>query len=237
MTERLSRLWRQPSAVLLAVQLSGVLLYPFMDESPIGRATLSLFALVVLFLAVRAVRTTPALTRIAVVLGVPIVVLTILEVVDPFNAQVVLWSSAQDRMSAGSVRERARRALVTLDDQEKAKEKSEETEKLAADKAAAAEQVEAEKPKAEPIPARITVDIVKQVLTPARAELQECIKSAKPELFQARLVLVVEDGELLLLSVVPDSLQSCIEPIVRKQKFPRTQSSKRESISYTIKRN
>ena len=93
MTGWLPRLWQQPSAVLLAVQLIGVLLYPFMDESPIGRAALSLFALVVLILAVRAVRATPALLWIAVLLGVPIVVLTILEVVDPLNSQVILWSS------------------------------------------------------------------------------------------------------------------------------------------------
>ena len=93
MTSSMTRIWRQPSAVLLAVQLIGVLLYPFMDESPIGRAALSTFALVVLFLAVRAVRATPALTWIAVLLGVPIIVLTILEVADPLNAQVILWSS------------------------------------------------------------------------------------------------------------------------------------------------
>jgi hypothetical protein len=93
MTGWLRRIWRQPSAVLLAVQLIGVLVYPFMDESPVGRAALSLFALVVLFIAVRAVRTTPALTWIAVLLGVPIVILTILEVVDPLNTQVILWSS------------------------------------------------------------------------------------------------------------------------------------------------
>ena len=80
-------------AVLLAFQLIGVLVYPFMDESPIGRAALSSFGLVVLFLAVRAVRATPALLWVAVLLGLPIVVLTIAEVVDPLNAQVVLWSS------------------------------------------------------------------------------------------------------------------------------------------------
>jgi hypothetical protein len=93
MTGWLPRLWQQPSAVLLAVQLVGVLLYPFMDESAIGRAALSSFALVVLFLAVRAVQATPALVWVAVVLGVPIVVLTVLEVVDPLNAEVILWSS------------------------------------------------------------------------------------------------------------------------------------------------
>src|SRR6187455_3007684 len=93
MTGWLPRLWQTPSAVLLAVQLSGVLLYPFMDDSPIGRAALSSFGLVVLFLAVRTVRATPALTWVAVGLGVPIVILTILEVVDPANDQIVLWSS------------------------------------------------------------------------------------------------------------------------------------------------
>lgn len=93
MTGWVPRLWRQPSAVLLAVQLLGVLLYPFMDESPVGRAALSSFALLVLFLAVRAVRASPALLWVALLLGLPIIVLTILEVVDPLNSQVILWSS------------------------------------------------------------------------------------------------------------------------------------------------
>jgi hypothetical protein len=93
MTGWLPRIWQQPSAVLLAVQLLGVLLYPFMDESPVGRAALSWFALVVLFLAVRAVRATSAFQWVAVLLGVPIVILTILEVIDPLDSRVILWSS------------------------------------------------------------------------------------------------------------------------------------------------
>jgi hypothetical protein len=93
MTGWLPRLWRQPSAVLLGLQLIGVLLYPFMDQSPVGRAALSLFALLVLFLAVRAVRATPVLVWVAVLLGLPIVVLTILEVVAPLDNRVVLSSS------------------------------------------------------------------------------------------------------------------------------------------------
>ena len=93
MTGWFSRLWQRPSAVLLAAQLIGVLLYPFMDESPVGRAALSLFSLLVLFLAVRAVRASPALLWVAVLLGLPIVALTILEIVDPLNSAVILWSS------------------------------------------------------------------------------------------------------------------------------------------------
>ena len=83
----------EPSAILLLVQLLGVLLYPFMDESPVGRAAISLFSLVVLVLAVRTVRSTPALTWISIVLGIPIVVLTLLEIADPANTTLVLWSS------------------------------------------------------------------------------------------------------------------------------------------------
>jgi len=83
----------EPSAVLLLVQLLGVLLYPFMDESPVGRAALSLFSLVVLVLAVRTVRSTPALTWVSVLLGAPIVLLTLLEIVYPSNTTLVLWSS------------------------------------------------------------------------------------------------------------------------------------------------
>lgn len=83
---------RHPSAVLLAAQLLGVLLYPFMD-GPTGRAALSLFGIVVLVLAVWALRTTPALTWVSLVLGLPVVVLTILEAMQPDNQVIVLWSS------------------------------------------------------------------------------------------------------------------------------------------------
>lgn len=83
---------RHPSAVLLAAQLLGVVLYPFM-EGPVGRAALSLFGIVVLVLAVWALRTTPALTWVSLVLGGPVVILTILEAVQPTNQAVVLWSS------------------------------------------------------------------------------------------------------------------------------------------------
>ena len=93
MTASPSVLWRQPSAVLLAVQLIAVLLFPFMEGTTLGTAALSTVGLLILFLAVRAVRTTPALTWIAVLLGLPIVVLTVLEVLDPTNQPVVLASA------------------------------------------------------------------------------------------------------------------------------------------------
>lgn len=90
---RLSRLWGQPSAVLLAAQLGSVLLFPFLEETPAGRAALSIVGLAILFLAVRAVRATRALAWIAILLGLPVIGLTIWEVVDPSNSAVVFLSS------------------------------------------------------------------------------------------------------------------------------------------------
>jgi hypothetical protein len=86
-------LWRQPSALLLLAQLSAVLVYPFLDGSPLGRGLVATLGLVVLVLAVRTVRATPALVWVSVLLGLPIVVLTILEAVDPTNAPVALTSA------------------------------------------------------------------------------------------------------------------------------------------------
>jgi hypothetical protein len=68
-----SRTWvrRHPSAILLAVQLAGVLLYPFLDAAvPVGRLVFELFGAVVLALAVLAVRSSPGPTWLAVALGV-----------------------------------------------------------------------------------------------------------------------------------------------------------------------
>ena len=91
---RLSRIWDQPSAVLLVAQLGSVVLFPFLEATPLGRAALSTIGLTILFLAVRAVRATPALGWVAVLLGVPLIGLTVWEAVDPGNAPVVFLSSA-----------------------------------------------------------------------------------------------------------------------------------------------
>ena len=84
---------RHPSADLLIVQLLGILIYPFLSDQPFGRAVFSTFALLVLALAVFAVRMTPALSWISAGLGLPVVVLTVWEAVDPGVESVVLWSS------------------------------------------------------------------------------------------------------------------------------------------------
>jgi hypothetical protein len=77
----LQRARREPSAVLFAAQLAGVLLYPFMEGSDVGRALFSLFGIAVLGLVVLAVRSSPALTWVAWLLGGPATVLLLIQVV------------------------------------------------------------------------------------------------------------------------------------------------------------
>jgi hypothetical protein len=93
MAALLSDLRKTPSGVLLGAQLLAVLAYPFAGDNAVGRALIGVFGAVVLVVAMYAVRTTPALTWVAVVLGVPVFVLSVLEATDPGNQQVVLWSA------------------------------------------------------------------------------------------------------------------------------------------------
>jgi len=85
---------RNPSALLLAAQLFSVLAYPFLDESPVGRAGVGVAGLVVVAAALWAVRRTPALTWVALVVGVPAMVFTVLEAVYPSHDSIVLVSAA-----------------------------------------------------------------------------------------------------------------------------------------------
>ena len=71
---------REPSAILLVVQLAGVLVYPFLEGS-VGRALLSVFGILVLGLVVLAVRSTPGLTWVALLLGAPATALLAIQIV------------------------------------------------------------------------------------------------------------------------------------------------------------
>ena len=72
---------REPSAILLAAQLAGVLLYPFMETSSVGRALFSVFGIAILGLVVLAVQRTQALTWVGVLLGIPATVLLLIQAV------------------------------------------------------------------------------------------------------------------------------------------------------------
>ena len=71
---------RHPSAILLAAQLASVLLYPFMEGRGTGRALVSILGIAILVLVVLAVRSSPGLTWVAVLLGAPATVLLAIQV-------------------------------------------------------------------------------------------------------------------------------------------------------------
>jgi membrane-bound ClpP family serine protease len=79
---------RHPSAILLVVQLLGVLVYPVMEGSRGGRVAFEILGIVVLMLAVFSVRSTPGLTWVSVCLGIPAVILSLLDAFRPTEAIV-----------------------------------------------------------------------------------------------------------------------------------------------------
>ena len=78
---------RQPSAILLAVQLSGLILYPFMQGNDVRRSLFSVFGIAVLGLVLLAVRSSPALTWVGVLLGAPATVLLLIQAITTSNAR------------------------------------------------------------------------------------------------------------------------------------------------------
>ncbi|GAA1147388.1 potassium channel family protein [Nocardioides aquiterrae] len=85
---------RHPSAVLLAAQLVAVLAYPFLDQEAWGRAVVGTVQLAIVLAALAAVRRTPALTWVAVLIAAPAMVLTVLEALQPDSAALGLTSAA-----------------------------------------------------------------------------------------------------------------------------------------------
>ncbi len=79
--------WRRkvithPSAVLLVVQLLGVLIYPFMEQTALGRGLFEVFGALVLALAIWSVRDSAGPTWIAVTLAVVASSLGIADAID-----------------------------------------------------------------------------------------------------------------------------------------------------------
>jgi hypothetical protein len=89
----LSVVRRQPSAILLAAQLAGVLVYPAMEDSEVGTALFSLFGIAILGLVVLSVRSSPGFTWVAIVLGTPATILLLIQAITRDDA-LLPYSSA-----------------------------------------------------------------------------------------------------------------------------------------------
>lgn len=78
-----------PSAGLLFVQLLGVLLYPWMEGTALGRALFGAFGLVVLGMALHVVKRSPTQTWVAVLLALLVLALSSINILMP--SPVLEW--------------------------------------------------------------------------------------------------------------------------------------------------
>ena len=81
-----------PSALLLGAQLLHVAAWPFLEDSPVGRAALGVIGMVAVASAVVAVRRTSRVNSVMIYLGAPAMVFTLWEALDPDRDWVVLTS-------------------------------------------------------------------------------------------------------------------------------------------------
>lgn len=88
-----SKVRHHPSAVLLFGQFVAVIAHPFLNDNTVGRATLGVVSMCLVVAAITAVRATPALLWVAVLLGAPAMVFTVLEAFSPATGWIVLVSA------------------------------------------------------------------------------------------------------------------------------------------------
>jgi len=84
---------REPSAVLFAAQLAAVLVYPFLEDSDVGRAVISALGIGFLGLVLLAVRSSPGRVRLGLALAVPATVLLLIQAVTGSD-ELLPYSSA-----------------------------------------------------------------------------------------------------------------------------------------------
>jgi hypothetical protein len=86
---------KHPSAALLFVQILGILLYPLMEDTSTERALFGVFGLLVLGAALYVVKRGPWLTGFAVVLALPVVVLSIWLALDFDPRRMVIMAALE----------------------------------------------------------------------------------------------------------------------------------------------
>ncbi|HJT98520.1 MAG TPA: potassium channel family protein [Rhodanobacteraceae bacterium] len=102
----LIRVYRHPSALLLLVQLAGLLLYPFLEGSAAGSLAFGAVGVVVLVVTIGMVHRTRGHVRVGIAVAVAVVALNTLQALTK-NAALVPWAAALEALfyfyAAGSL--------------------------------------------------------------------------------------------------------------------------------------
>lgn len=97
---------RHPSAILLLVQLAGLVLYPFLESTRVGPLALGAFGVVVLVITTGMVRRTPGLTWVSACIALPAIVLIAMQALLDMPG-LLPWSAALEAVfyfyAAGSL--------------------------------------------------------------------------------------------------------------------------------------
>jgi Ion channel len=83
---------RHPCAILLTVQLLGLVLYPFIENTGVGHIGFGAFGIVVLIVTTGMVKRTPGLTWVSVCIALPAIVLLVFQAVYGMK-QLLPWSA------------------------------------------------------------------------------------------------------------------------------------------------
>ncbi|HEU4852013.1 MAG TPA: ion channel [Telluria sp.] len=70
---------RHPSAILMLVQLTGMLIYPFLENTAGGKTIFNVVGIIVLIFAARMVRNTPGHAWVSAGIAVPVIILLVLQ--------------------------------------------------------------------------------------------------------------------------------------------------------------
>lgn len=94
MSDPTQTLRRHPSGLVLAAQLVAIVAYPFLETSTAGTAVLGVVQLAIVLAATLAVRRTPTLTWVSVLLAPPAMLFTVMESLWQDTDWIVLGSAA-----------------------------------------------------------------------------------------------------------------------------------------------
>ncbi|GAB4206035.1 MAG: hypothetical protein OHK0013_22380 [Sandaracinaceae bacterium] len=149
------------------------------------------------------------------------------------SSRELLEEIANDGLALEAIRDAARRQIAALDAPPQSETPAQTEAASAAGQGADMTITEADDPR----PAELTAAMVRELLEPARMDLERCLVAPGRVYVHARVVLVVDPtGQVLLVTTTPTDVQSCVEPIVRRASYPATRARGRQQVTYEIRR-
>ncbi|MBO6939566.1 MAG: PQQ-binding-like beta-propeller repeat protein [Deltaproteobacteria bacterium] len=156
---------------------------------------------------------------------------------DADPAVELLETLSADSLAPGPVRGKLTDALEAYraaQAEAEAAEGEEETEEAEEGEEAEEEEASDEPP---PIPERVTLPMVQAALEDVRTPMAACLANDSQHPRSARIVLVLAgDGSVQLVTINPQSVQQCLEPLIRSADFPANSNDARQQLTYTFRR-